>query len=88
MPSPSIKPRRSSGAFARSDVKKLRTCFFCSEKVEQVESQDVRALRHMTSKDGKIRSRRSTGMCRRHQNQLGAAVKRAREMSLLPYVNG
>jgi small subunit ribosomal protein S18 len=36
---------------------------------------------------GRIRAQRLTGACRRHQNQVGAAIKRAREMALLPYVN-
>jgi small subunit ribosomal protein S18 len=39
------------------------------------------------SDKGKIRSRRITGTCRRHQNQLGAAIKQARELALLPYVS-
>ena len=41
----------------------------------------------MMSDKGKIRSRRITGTCRRHQNQLAAAVKFSREMALLPFVN-
>jgi small subunit ribosomal protein S18 len=41
----------------------------------------------MMSDRGKIRSRHVTGNCRRHQNQVEVAVKRAREMALLPYVN-
>ena len=41
----------------------------------------------MMSDKGKIRSRRITGTCRRHQNQVAVAIKRAREMALLPYVN-
>ena len=45
-------------------------------------------LRRYISEKGKIRSRRITGACRRHQNQVSAAVKRAREMALLPYVQG
>ena len=40
----------------------------------------------MMSDKGKIRSRRITGTCRRHQVQVGSAIKRAREMALLPYV--
>jgi small subunit ribosomal protein S18 len=43
-------------------------------------------LRRYLSDKGKIRSRRITGCCRRHQNQLANAVKRARELALLPYV--
>jgi small subunit ribosomal protein S18 len=43
-------------------------------------------LRRFISERGKIRSRRITGACRRHQSQVARAVKRARELALLPYV--
>jgi small subunit ribosomal protein S18 len=43
-------------------------------------------LRRFVSERGKIRSRRITGACRRHQSQIARAVKRARELALLPYV--
>jgi small subunit ribosomal protein S18 len=44
-------------------------------------------LRRFISERGKIRSRRITGACRRHQSQVARAVKRARELALLPYVS-
>ena len=44
-------------------------------------------LRRFISDRGKIRSRRITGACRRHQSQIALAVKRARELALLPYVH-
>ena len=52
----------------------------------QVDYKDVGTLRKFVSDRGKIRSRRITGACRRHQNQIATAVKRARELALLPYV--
>ena len=54
---------------------------------ETIDYKDFASLRRYLSDKGKIRSRRITGACRRHQNQLGSAVKRARELSLLPYVS-
>ena len=63
-----------------------RNCHFCREKVEEVDYKNVAQLRRYISEKGKIRSRRITGACRRHQVQVAAAVKRAREMALLPYV--
>jgi small subunit ribosomal protein S18 len=54
--------------------------------VDQVDYKDIAALRRFISERGKIRSRRITGACRRHQNQVARAVKRARELALLPYV--
>jgi small subunit ribosomal protein S18 len=64
-----------------------KPCQHCREKVEQVDYKDVTALRRFISEKGKIRSRRITGACRRHQAQIARAVKRARELALLPYVN-
>jgi small subunit ribosomal protein S18 len=63
-----------------------RSCFFCKEKVEEVDYKNYNQLRRYVSEKGKIRSRRITGTCRRHQKQVAVAVKRAREMALLPYV--
>jgi small subunit ribosomal protein S18 len=63
-----------------------KSCPYCRDKVDQVDYKDVVGLKRMISDRGKIRSRRITGACRRHQNQIGRAVKRARELALLPYV--
>ena len=64
-----------------------KPCPYCKEKIEQVDYKDTSALRRFISERGKIRSRRITGACRRHQSQIASAVKRARELALLPYVN-
>jgi small subunit ribosomal protein S18 len=63
-----------------------KSCPYCRDKVEQVDWKDVATLRRFISDRGKIRSRRITGACRRHQSQVARAVKRARELALLPYV--
>jgi small subunit ribosomal protein S18 len=65
---------------------KRRNCFFCKEKIDEIDYKNVNQLRRYISEKGKIRSRRITGACRRHQVQVAQAVKRAREMALLPYV--
>lgn len=62
-----------------------KPCQFCRDKVEQVDYKDIGTLRRFISDRGKIRSRRITGACRRHQSQVAKAVKRAREIALLPY---
>jgi small subunit ribosomal protein S18 len=64
-----------------------KPCLHCKEKIEQVDYKDVATLRKFISERGKIRSRRITGACRRHQSQIASADKRARELALLPYVN-
>ena len=55
-------------------------------KIDTIDYKDTALLRKFISDRGKIRSRRITGACRRHQNQISTAVKRARELALLPYV--
>jgi small subunit ribosomal protein S18 len=64
-----------------------KSCHFCRDKVEYIDYKDFQSIRRYLSDRGKIRSRRITGACRRHQNQLATAVKRARELALLPYVS-
>ena len=54
--------------------------------VENIDYKDINTIRRFISDRGKIRSRRVTGLSRRHQRQLAVAVKRAREVALLPYV--
>ena len=65
-----------------------KSCPYCRDKIDQVDYKDINSLRKFVSDRGKIRSRRITGACRRHQNQVATAVKRARELALLPYVSG
>jgi small subunit ribosomal protein S18 len=74
------RPGGPAGAIRR------RNCYFCKEKVAEIDYKNVGQLRRYISEKGKIRSRRITGACRRHQVQVATAVKRAREMALLPYV--
>ena len=76
--------RRPAGA-AGGPLRR-KSCYFCKEKIEHVDYKDVGMLRKFISDRGKIRTRRITGACRRHQNQIARAVKRARELALLPYV--
>ena len=64
-----------------------KPCPYCKDKIEHVDYKDVDGLKRFISEKGKIRSRRITGACRRHQNQIAQAVKRARELALLPYVS-
>ena len=67
-------------------MSRRRNCHFCREKVDEVDYKNLAQLRRYVSERGRIRSSRITGACRRHQVQVAAAVKRAREMALLPYV--
>jgi len=65
---------------------KKRVCVFCKDHAEWVDYKDVSLLRRYMSERGKIRSRRVTGNCTQHQREVQSAIKTAREMALLPYV--
>ena len=80
------KPARRRDKKGGPGSGRRKPCTFCKDKVEHVDYKDVGTLRRFISERGKIRSRRITGACRRHQNQVAQAVKRARELALLPYV--
>jgi len=67
--------------------KKKRICRFCENKVVFVDYKDYKRLGKFTTEVGKIIPRRTSGTCARHQRQLTQAVKRARHLALLPYVN-
>ncbi|MBR3290182.1 MAG: 30S ribosomal protein S18 [Clostridia bacterium] len=63
-----------------------KVCAFCVDKVETIDYKDVARLRRHLSERGKILPRRVTGTCARHQRALTVAIKRARQIALLPYV--
>ncbi|HXA53655.1 MAG TPA: 30S ribosomal protein S18 [Solirubrobacteraceae bacterium] len=81
------KPARRREKRGGASSGRRKPCQHCRDKIEQVDYKDVATLRRFVSEKGKIRSRRITGACRRHQAQVARAVKRARELALLPYVN-
>ena len=81
------KPARRREKRGGPGAGRRKPCPFCKDKIEQADYKDVTMLRKFISEKGKIRSRRITGACRRHQNQIAKAVKRARELALLPYVD-
>ncbi len=78
--------RRKPGGPGGPGGPRRKNCYFCREKIEEVDYKNYNQLRRYVSEKGKIRSRRITGTCRRHQSQVSVAIKRAREMALLPYV--
>ena len=63
-----------------------KVCNFCVEKAENIDYKDVAKLRKYLMENGKILPRRMTGVCARHQRELAVAIKRARQMALIPYV--
>jgi small subunit ribosomal protein S18 len=63
-----------------------KICQFCADKNLKIDYKALDMLRRFVTEEGKIRPRRQTGTCARHQRELAGAVKRARHIALLPYV--
>ena len=66
--------------------RRKKVCAFCVDKVEHIDFKDTAKLRRYLSERGKILPRRTTGTCAAHQRDLTTAIKRARQIALLPYV--
>jgi len=79
------RPKRRRGMEVRRG--RPKPCAFCKARVEFIDWKDVSVLRKYISDRGKIRGRRVNGNCPRHQREVAVAIKSAREMALLPYLN-
>ena len=64
-----------------------KVCHFCVERAEEIDYKDIAKLRKFVSERAKILPRRATGTCAKHQRELTTAIKRARQIALIPYVN-
>jgi small subunit ribosomal protein S18 len=64
---------------------KKKYCQFCADKTTYIDYKDIALLRKFMSDRGKIRARRVTGNCTRHQRLVASSIKSAREVALLPY---
>ncbi len=72
----------------RNRKPRRKVCAFCADKVENIDYKTIgKYSRKVLSERAKIIPRRVTGTCARHQRQLTVAVKRARHIALLPFVN-
>ena len=69
----------------RSRKAKKKVCQFCADKVQAIDYKDVAKIRRYVSERAKILPRRITGTCAKHQRQLTLAIKRARQIALLPF---
>ena len=74
--------RRSGGRMRRS---KRKVCAFCVDKADSIDYKDVAKLRKYVTERGTILPRRISGTCAKHQRQLTEAIKRARNVALLPF---
>jgi len=73
--------RRGGGGFRRRKV-----CRFCVDKIDYIDYKDVRVMMMAIPERGKIQPRRLSGTCAKHQRKLTTAVKRARQLALIPYI--
>ena len=69
----------------RRGGRRRRVCRFCADSSLAIDYKDPRTLRHFTTERGKIIPRRISGNCAKHQRMLTLAIKRARNMALLPF---
>lgn len=95
MPYPSNRGRSSGsnearprgGDAQRKFAPRRRVCYFCTENQNNIDYKQVDLLRRYVSERGKIRPRRQTSLCAKHQRRLAVAIKRARHIALLPFVS-
>lgn len=69
------------------DNRKKRICRFCEEAVVYIDYKDEKKLSKFTTDQGKIIPRRTSGVCAKHQRQLTNAIKIARILAIMPFVN-
>jgi len=79
------RPERAERPARRKGRRKV--CNFCVDKIETIDYKDVARLRRYMSERAKILPRRVTGTCAHHQRELTVAIKRARQIALLPFVS-
>lgn len=79
----SDRPDRNNGMRPR---KRRKVCAFCVDKVDTIDYKDAAKLRRYISERGKILPCRMTGTCAYHQRELTVAIKRARQIALLPFI--
>ncbi len=73
-------------AFKKQRTSRRKVCYFTKNNIKYIDYKDVELLKKYISPNGKITPRRVTGTSAKYQRQLAAAIKRARQMALLPYV--
>jgi small subunit ribosomal protein S18 len=82
-----INQRRKSGKpHFRRRYQVKRFCKFCADKALSIDYKDIKTLRAYLTERGKITARRMTNTCAKHQRELTTAIKRARTIALLPFV--
>ena len=80
-----VKPVERKKFFKQHNRNKKKVCAFCEEKNAVIDYKDANRLKKYVTEKGKIIPSRQTGTCARHQRELTTAIKRARNIALLPF---
>jgi small subunit ribosomal protein S18 len=80
------KDKATDKGARRTFFRRRRLCKFCVEKIDYISYRDVKMLAPFIPERGKIQPRRISGVCATHQRALQIAIKRARQLALVPYV--
>ncbi len=80
--------RSDRGGFRRYFPPRRKVCRFCQRNLRDIDYKNVDILKRYILERGKISPRRMTGTCAFHQRKLSTAIKRARLLAMLPYVEG
>jgi len=79
------KPTAAQSGPRKQYFRRRKVCKFCDEKIDTIDYKDVKVIGQFVSERGKILPRRLTGACSPHQRLLAIAIKRARNIALLPF---
>ncbi len=85
-PAQTAPAKEAKRPFNGKRAPRRKVCTFCVDKATEIDYKDTVKLRKFITENGKILPRRMSGVCAKHQRMLTTAIKRAREMALLPYV--
>lgn len=75
------------GAAAPKRFVRRKICRFCNDKIDRIDYKDIIRIKRFVTERGKIVPRRISGTCARHQRQLRNAIKRGRNIALIPYTS-
>ena len=82
-----MRPQRRGPRKKKTFLKRRKVCRFCADKIETVDYKDIKMLQNFIVERSKILPRRISGTCAKHQRIVQQAIKRARQIALLPYTS-
>jgi small subunit ribosomal protein S18 len=82
------RPARPTTGAPRRRFMRRKGCRFCADNTLKIDYKEIRSLRYFISERGKIVPRRISGNCAEHQRKVTEAIKRARNIALLPFTSG